>query len=79
MKNIFTVLFLFVLCSVNAQTKGVGSYRELVQEGNFLSLEENYNMALQNYLDAYAIDSTSGILNYNIGVCYLNTLNTKFT
>jgi hypothetical protein len=78
MKNIFTVLFLFVLCSVNAQTKGVGSYRELVQEGNFLSLEENYNMALQNYLDAYAIDSTSGILNYNIGVCYLNTLNTKF-
>lgn len=78
MKNIFIILFfIFSVCG-NAQTKGGESYRDLVQEGNFLFLEENYNMALQNYLQAYAMDSTSGLLNYNIGVCYLNTLNTKF-
>src|SRR5688572_9301975 len=77
MKNSLIALFLFVLCSANAQTKGDGSYKDLVQEGNYLSLEENYSQALQNYLMAYAIDSSSGMLNYNIGICYLNSLNQK--
>jgi hypothetical protein len=77
MKNSLIALFLFVLCSANAQTKGDGSYKDLVQEGNYLSLEENYSLALQNYLLAFAMDSSSALLNYNIGICYLNTLNQK--
>ncbi len=78
MKKSLFVLFFFVLCNAQAQTKGDGSYKDLVQEGNFLSLEENYNLALQNYLQAYAMDSSSSLLNYNIGICYLNSQNEKF-
>lgn len=78
MKNFIFALFFITFCGANAQTKGDGSYKDLVMEGNYLSLEENYSMALQNYLQAYAMDSSSALLNYNMGICYLNTLNQKF-
>lgn len=77
MRNSLVVLFLLVFFAVKSQTKGDGSYKDLVLEGNYLSLEENYSMALQSYLKAFDMDSTSALLNYNIGICYLNTLNQK--
>jgi len=50
-----------------------GNYSDYFREGNFLMGEENYDMALKNYLEAYKIDSTSANINYKIGVCYLNS------
>jgi hypothetical protein len=78
MKRVLFVLFFIAFCGAKAQTKGDGSYKDLVLEGNYLLLEENYTQALQNYLLAYAMDSSSALLNYNMGICYLNTLNQKF-
>ncbi|MBI3518242.1 MAG: PD40 domain-containing protein, partial [Bacteroidetes bacterium] len=50
-----------------------GSYSDYFREGIFLIGEENYDVALKNFLEAYKIDSTSANLNFNIGYCYLNS------
>ncbi len=47
-------------------------YRQDMTEGNLLFLEKNYPMALHQYLDAYAIDSTNANIKYKIGMCFLN-------
>lgn len=57
--------------------KGGGGYREKVTEGNFLVLEQNYHHALQNYKEAYAIDSSNANINYKMGFCYLKLPNEK--
>jgi len=77
MKKYLIVLFCFALSQFKGQTKPEGTYKEYVLEGNYLSLEDNYVMALQNYLHAYAIDSSSALLSYNIGLCYLNSHSNK--
>lgn len=77
MRKYLIVLFCLGLSQFKGQVKTEGTYKDFVLEGNYLSLEDNYNMALQNYLQAYAIDSSSAMLNYNIGICYLNSLNNK--
>ncbi|MBK7668403.1 MAG: hypothetical protein IPJ32_14340 [Sphingobacteriaceae bacterium] len=40
-------------------------------------LEENYELALRNFLRAYEMDSSSANINYNVGVCYLKSSNEK--
>ena len=40
-------------------------------------LEENYDLALRNFLRAYEMDSTNSNINYNVGVCYLKSANEK--
>lgn len=50
-----------------------GKYSDYFREGNFLIGEENYDMALKNYLEAYKLDSSSANVNFNIGYCYLNS------
>lgn len=77
MKKFLVVLFCLALSQFKAQVKTDGTYKDYVLEGNYLSLEENYTMALQSYMKAYALDSSSALLNYNIGICYLNSLKNK--
>lgn len=46
-------------------------YTKKFTEGSFLLLEENYPMALRNFLTAYQIDSSGANINYKIGLCYI--------
>jgi hypothetical protein len=75
----YCLLILIVLFGANilkAQLPS-GSYTDYVREGLFLVGEENYDMALRNFLEAYKKDSTSANINYNIGYCYLNSSTNK--
>lgn len=54
-----------------------GSYSDYFREGTFLLMEENYDMALKNFLQAYKIDSSSANINYNVGYCYLKSATKK--
>jgi len=51
--------------------------RELMGEGNFLLLEENYNQAIKVFLQARELDSLNANVNYNLGVAYLLSLQDK--
>ncbi len=70
-----TILFSFALFGGIIAQKA--NYRKLIQEGNFLLLEEEYNQALAVYKSAYKIDSSSANINYNIGLCYLKSSSQK--
>ncbi|MES2566617.1 MAG: hypothetical protein V4565_07110 [Bacteroidota bacterium] len=61
---------------LKAQLTG-GKYSDFFREGNFLIGEENYDMALKNYIEAYKIDSSSANINFNIGFCYLSSSQNK--
>ncbi len=76
-KNIL-FLFLFMMASFAfSQTKQKATYKDYVLEGNYLFMEENYPQALYNYETAYAMDSSSAYLSYNIGMTYLSIPNKK--
>lgn len=69
MRRIITaLLFVFTTLPFFAQK---GEYRHHMVEGNLLLLEENYMRALQEFLKAYAIDSTNANINFKVGFCYL--------
>ncbi|MDF2450151.1 MAG: ompA [Bacteroidota bacterium] len=74
----FCILILALLFGniINAQLTS-GKYSDFFREGNFLIGEENYDMALRNYLEAYKIDSSTANINFNIGYCYLNSSQNK--
>ena len=77
--NKFYLLLLTLIFSttlVKAQLPS-GSYSDYFREGSFLLLEENYDMALKNFLEAYKQDSTSANVNFNVGYCYLNSSTQK--
>lgn len=76
MKKYLLVIFSLVLLSAQAQLP-TGSYKDYFKEGSFLMLEENYDLALRNFLRAYEMDSSSANINYNVGVCYLKSANEK--
>ena len=63
--------FLIFNASVNAQ--GKSEYRQKFTEGNYLILEGNYTLALKNFLEAYAIDSTNANINFKLGLCYIKS------
>ena len=67
---IIGILFGFQLLKAQLPS---GSYSDYFKEGTFLLMEENYDMALKNFLQAYKIDSSSANINYNVGYCYLNS------
>lgn len=54
-----------------------GSYNDYFKEGLFLIGENNYDMALKNFLEAYKKDSSSANINYYVGFCYLNSSTNK--
>lgn len=76
MKKFFLFFFTVILLSGKAQAPA-GSYKDYFREGNYLLLEENYEMALRNFLKAYELDSSSCNINYNVGLCYLKSLTHK--
>lgn len=72
MKQIaFTFLF-FIGIATSSFSQG-RVYREKFTQGNLLILEQNYQLALDYFLEAYKIDSTNANINYKIGLCYLQT------
>lgn len=54
-----------------------GKYSDYFKEGMFLLGEENYDVALKNFLMAYKLDSSSANVNFNIGYCYLSSSSNK--
>ena len=72
-KNLlFIATLLFVANIIKAQLPS-GSYSDYFREGNFLLWEDNYDLALKNFIEAYKIDSSSANINFNVGYCYLNS------
>ena len=69
---LFIVALLLGVNLITAQMP-TGKYSDYFREGMFLLGEENYDMALKNFLEAYKIDSSSANINFNIGFCYLNS------
>jgi hypothetical protein len=69
---LFIVALLIGINSIKAQLE-TGKYSDYFREGMFLLGEENYDMALKNFLVAYKLDSSSANVNFNIGFCYLNS------
>ena len=78
MKKIYLAFLSFVFTStlLKAQLPS-GTYSDYFREGSFLLLEENFDLALKNFLEAYKIDSTSANINFNVGYCYLNSSTKK--
>jgi outer membrane protein OmpA-like peptidoglycan-associated protein len=70
-----TILFFFTISSTAfSQSR---EYREKFTQGNYLILEQNYQLALDYFLEAYKIDSSNSNINYKIGLCYLQTATQK--
>ncbi|MCX6294776.1 MAG: tetratricopeptide repeat protein, partial [Bacteroidetes bacterium] len=75
-KKIFFVFFTFIsLLSFSQGDKG--DYRENFMQGNYLILEQNYQLALKYFKSAYQIDSTNANINYKMGICYLESATEK--
>lgn len=75
----FLILFASILFAVNISKAQLlsGGYNDYFREGSFLLLEENYDQALKNFLEAYKIDSSSANINWNVGYCYINSSTKK--
>ena len=78
MKKFYLIIITLILGSnlLKAQLPS-GSYSDYFREGTFLLIEENYDMAQKNFIQAYKIDSSSANINYNVGACYLNSATKK--
>lgn len=76
-KYYFIILTLIFGSQLLKAQLATGSYSDYFKEGTFLLMEENYDMALKNFLQAYKIDSSSANINYNVGYCYLNSPSKK--
>jgi outer membrane protein OmpA-like peptidoglycan-associated protein len=76
MKQIAAAILFFFTISSTAFSQS-REYREKFTQGNYLVLEQNYQLALDYYLEAYKIDSSNSNINYKIGLCYLQTATQK--
>jgi hypothetical protein len=76
-KNYFLSIVLFFCINISYAQLSSGKYSDYFKEGMFLLGEENYEMALKNFLEAYKLDSTSANINFNVGFCYLNSSSNK--
>lgn len=76
-KFYFFIITLFFGVNVIKAQLPTGKYSDYFKEGVFLLGEENYDMALKNFLEAYKLDSSSANINFNVGFCYLNSSNNK--
>ncbi|GIV28318.1 MAG: hypothetical protein KatS3mg027_2132 [Bacteroidia bacterium] len=64
-------LLLFFINHFQSQVLSGLSYKEYFTEGNHLMLENNYSLALQNYLHAYELEPYNANINYLLGKAYL--------
>lgn len=76
MKKYLLITFSLIVGLISAQLP-TGTYKDYFREGSFLTLEENYDLALKNFVRAYELDSSSANINYNLGVCYLKSYSQK--
>ncbi len=53
-------------------------YIEKFKEANYLMLENNYELAIKYFHEAYMIDSSSANINYKLGLCYLQSASEKY-
>lgn len=67
----FIFLLIFIFCSdfTSGQSKK-DKYKQKFIEGEYLLLEDNFYLALKNFLEAYELDSTNANINYQVGLCY---------
>ena len=73
MQKIFIVLFTVVIFNLSSNAQDKADYRQKFTEGNYLILEGNFPLALKNFREAYAIDSTNANINFKMGLCYFNS------
>jgi hypothetical protein len=71
MNRLYSRLLLALVFFVSLSSFGQKNYKSYFVKGNNFLLEENYSMALENYLKAYGIDSTNANINFKVGFCYL--------
>ena len=76
-KNYLLIIVLFFCAKLTYAQLPTGKYSDYFREGSFLLGEENYDVALKNFLEAYKLDSSSANINFNIGFCYLNSSSNK--
>src|SRR3989344_6658362 len=73
MQKILVLFFSLAIFNVSLKAQGKADYRQKFTEGNYLILEGNYALALQNFKEAYAIDSTNANINFKVGLCYMKS------
>ncbi|MBL7884438.1 MAG: PD40 domain-containing protein, partial [Bacteroidia bacterium] len=73
------LLLFFILClaKFSFAQNDKSTYREKFSQGDLLILEENYELALKYFKEAYLIDSSNANINYKVGFCYLKSANEK--
>ncbi|MFL5754422.1 MAG: hypothetical protein ACJ76F_13505 [Bacteroidia bacterium] len=71
MKDSIYRLFFILLFLAGSSYAQKHDYKSHFNNGNNYLLEENYAMALEEYMKSYAIDSTNANINFKIGYCYL--------
>ena len=71
------VIALFLGINLSKAQLPKGKYSDYFREGMFLLGEENYDVALKNFLEAYKLDSSSANINFNVGFCYLSSSSNK--
>jgi len=78
MKAPFLVLIIILCSYINCSSqKSKASYENYFREGCILQSVEDYENALIYFEKAYKIDSTSANINYQIGLCFINSLTKK--
>lgn len=77
MKLFLSSVLIALTLVANSQVKPGGSYKDYFQEGLYLLLEGNYEKAKDNFEAAYKIDSSSANINYQLGICYINSAQKK--
>ncbi|MBL0329957.1 MAG: PD40 domain-containing protein [Bacteroidetes bacterium] len=73
MQKIVILFFSIFIFNVSLNGQGKADYRQKFTEGNYLILEGNYALALQNFIEAYKIDSSNSNINFKVGLCYLRS------
>lgn len=73
MQKIIALFFSLAIFNISLKAQGKADYRQKFTEGNYLILEGNYTLALQNFKEAYAIDSTNANINFKVGLCYMKS------
>lgn len=77
MKRILCTVLVSLSLAGASQVKPNGTYKDYFQEGLYLILEGNYELAKSNFEAAHRIDSSSANVNYQLGICYLNSAQKK--
>lgn len=77
MRKLFVLALVVFSIHSKAQVKAGGSYKEYFQEGSYLLLEDNFQMAQENFEAAYQLDSSGANINYMLGICLIHSANQK--